>query len=42
MANGDAKILATNKEFSTLEEAESYMSSDDTSPQPAPKGSKAG
>ena len=30
MANGDAKILATNKEFSTLEEAESYMSSDDT------------
>ena len=31
MANGDAKILVTNKEFSTLEEAESYMSSDDTS-----------
>ena len=31
MANGDAKILATNKEFSTLEKAESYMSSDDTS-----------
>ncbi|MAK26669.1 MAG: hypothetical protein CMA02_05300 [Euryarchaeota archaeon] len=31
MANGEAKILATKKEFSTLEEAESYMSSDDTS-----------